>query len=538
MTQLRSLHQAPTLLVPEKVLLPEGAQTGHAVLVDDGRILAVGPLAEVDAQARSLLTDANAADPIPGATANPADPSPSADRAPAEPVRIDLPGRLLMPGFIDAHHHLTQTFGKSLVFGEPSEIFQRVWVPMESNMDAEAIDVATRLAAWESLRGGFTTVTDAGTRSSVDVSAISDITAEVGLRCVLGVICNDLGGGVRTSTVAEVVAAAERHLSRWDAESLVHPSLAVSIPEVASDEALVAITRLAREAGVPFQTHLNEHIVAVERSLISGGERPLERLARLGALGPELLAAHATLLTPREIRLLRDSGGAIAYNPVASSWKGNAVAPALLMHELGMRIGLGTDGTRSDAFRLLDAAETAQRLTGGMDVIDSSAGGGWTWLEQGLRGGADAVGLGGQIGEISPGARADLLVLNIDTPEFVPSWDVPWELVRLANRDQIEAVIVDGKLRLEGGWPVDWDGREFLERAKDVSRRVVENSPITRIDPNAADHRARWMAEHGTAPANTPWNGGTASVNAPWNGSPTSANAPRNSGPTSARDDF
>ncbi|MGZ1489751.1 amidohydrolase family protein [Brevibacterium sediminis] len=538
MTQLRSLHQSPTLLVPEKVLLPEGAQTGHAVLVDDGRILAVGPLAEVDAQARSLLTDANAADPIPGATANPADPIPSADRAPAEPVRIDLPGRLLMPGFIDAHHHLTQTFGKSLVFGEPSEIFQRVWVPMESSMDSEAIDVATRLAAWESLRGGFTTVTDAGTRSSVDVSAISDITTDVGLRCVLGVICNDLGGGVRTSTVAEVVAAAERHLSRWDAESLVHPSLAVSIPEVASDEALVAITRLARETGVPFQTHLNEHIVAVERSLISGGERPLERLARLGALGPELLAAHATLLTPREIRLLRDSGGAIAYNPVASSWKGNAVAPALLMHELGMRIGLGTDGTRSDAFRLLDAAETAQRLTGGMDVIDSSAGGGWTWLEQGLRGGADAVRLGGKIGEISPGARADLLVLNIDTPEFVPSWDVPWELVRLANRDQIEAVIVDGKLRLEHGWPVDWDGREFLERAKDVSRRVVENSPITRIDPNAADHRARWMAEHGTAPANTPWNGGTASVNAPWNGSPTSANAPRNSGPTSARDDF
>ena len=137
MTQLRSLHQAPTLLVPEKVLLPEGAQTGHAVLVDDGQILAAGPLTEVAAHTKSLLTDANASDP-----------NPKADQSIAEPVRIDLPGRLLMPGFIDTHHHLTQTFGKSIVFGEPSEIFQRVWVPMESNMDAEAIDVATRLAAW------------------------------------------------------------------------------------------------------------------------------------------------------------------------------------------------------------------------------------------------------------------------------------------------------------------------------------------------------------------------------------------------------
>ncbi|TSI15124.1 amidohydrolase family protein [Brevibacterium aurantiacum] len=466
MTQLCNLHQAPTLLTPEQVLLPEGPQSDYGVLVAHGCIAAVGPLEAVAAE------------------------------APADVSRIDLPGRLLMPGFIDAHHHLTQSFGKSLVFGEPSEIFQRVWVPMEANMDAEAIDVAARLAAWESLRGGFTTVADAGTRASVDVSAISDVTAELGLRCVLGVICNDLAGGRRTAEVAEVVAAAERHLNRWDADTLVHPSLAISIPEVASDEALIAVTQLAREAGVPFQTHLNEHLAAVERSLIADGERPLERLARLGALGPELLAAHATLLTPREIRLLSDSGGAVAYNPVASSWKGNAVAPALLMHELGMRVGLGTDGTRSDAFRLLDAAETAQRLTGGTTVGDSSSGGGWTWLEQGLRGGADAVGLAGQVGEIAPGALADLLVIDLEVPEFVPSWDVPWELVRIANRDQIEAVIVDGRLRLEKGWPVDWDGRAFLERAREVSQRVVADSPITRIDPSASEHRAAWMSEH------------------------------------------
>ncbi|MGO2863651.1 MAG: amidohydrolase family protein, partial [Brevibacterium sp.] len=320
MTELRDLHQSPTLLVPEQVLLPEGPQRDHAVLVTEGRIVAVGPLAEVTARAESEQAEPGSRPPRPTAGF----------------TRIDLPGRLLMPGFIDSHHHLTQSFGKSLVFGEPSEIFQRVWVPMESNMDAEAIEVATRLAAWESLRGGFTTAADAGTRASVDVSAISDVTADVGLRCVLGVICNDLGGGARTADLAEVVTAAEHHLNRWDAEELVHPSLAVSIPEVASDEALVAVTSLARDAGVTFQTHLNEHLSAVERSLVANGERPLERLHRLGALGPELLAAHATLLTPREIRLLQESGGAVAYNPVASSWKGNAVAPAHLMHELGI----------------------------------------------------------------------------------------------------------------------------------------------------------------------------------------------------------
>ena len=67
------------------------------------------------------------------------------------------------------------------------------------------------------------------------------------------------------------------------------------------------------------------------------------RLVRELRLARERTAAHATLLTPREIRLLADTGAAISYNPVASSWKGNAVAPALLLHELGARLGLGTD---------------------------------------------------------------------------------------------------------------------------------------------------------------------------------------------------
>ncbi|MCT1446564.1 amidohydrolase family protein [Brevibacterium casei] len=468
MNPLRTLHEAPTLLVPEQVLMPHGPQRDCAVLVVDGRIAEVDSL---DALAsRPACLGAN---------------------------RIDLPRRLLMPGFIDAHHHLSQAFGKSLVFGEPSEIFARVWVPMEGHMDAEAIEVATRLAAWESLRGGFTTVADAGTRAGVDVARMAEATTEVGLRCVLGIIGNDLGGGVRTASVAEVRAAAEHHLSRWDDADLVHPSLAVSIPEAASDEALVVLAELTREAGSVFQTHLNEHLAAVERSLITGGERPLERLDRLGVLGPELLAAHATLVTPREIRLLAESGAAISYNPVASSWKGNAVAPALLLHELGVRMGLGTDGTRSDAFRLLDAAETAQRLTTGVASGDSSSGGGWTWLEKGLRGGTDAVGLAGRVGEIAPGAHADLLVVDLDVPEFVPSWDLPWELVRLGNRDQIESVIVAGRLRLHRGWPVDWDGHGLLERARQAADRVVGGSPIIRVDPLSTEHRASWMKEHG-----------------------------------------
>ena len=463
MSLLKDMHERAALLVPDKVLLPDGVRTGFAVRVEQGVITDVGPVGQF------------------------ADPD----------LRvITLPRRLLMPGFIDAHHHVTQTFGKSLVFGEPSEIFKRVWVPMEQYMDADAIDVATRLAAWESLRGGFTTVADAGTRATVGMEIVADAVTDVGLRCVLGAICNDMQGGQVVVPKAQIMELARRHLDRWENHPLIHPSLAISIPEVASDEVLLAVTQLSREARVPFQTHLNEHLAAVERSLVATGSRPLQRLGRLGAIVPELLAAHATLLTADEIMLLRDSGAAVSYNPVASSWKGNAVAQALLLSELGVRLGLGTDGTRSDAFRLLDAAETAQRLTNALAVGDSSAGGGWRWLNMGLQGGADAVGLAGKAGEISPGAFADLLVVKLDVPELVPSWDLEWELVRLANRDQIESVIVQGRLRLDHGMPVDWDGEALMDRARTISEHIVANAPIQRVDPFAGEHRARWMKQH------------------------------------------
>src|SRR5437899_4104410 len=105
-----------------------------------------------------------------------------------------LKDTLLMPGLIDTHHHLTQTFGKSLVFGEPSEIFRRVWVPLEATLNEEHLYLASKMAALEALRGGFTTVCDAGTRSDAGLNAIAKAVTDVGIRCVLGLICNDLGG--------------------------------------------------------------------------------------------------------------------------------------------------------------------------------------------------------------------------------------------------------------------------------------------------------------------------------------------------------
>lgn len=453
-----------TVLAPTYVLSSDGVLVDHAVVITGDRIAEVGPLDQVRTEGRRV---------------------------------VPLRNRLVMPGMVDAHHHLAQSFGKSLVFGEPSEIFRRVWVPMEGQLDAEALYLSAKLGALESLRGGFTTVADAGARTDVGLAALTQASAEAGLRVVLGYVCNNVVDGRETEDTAAVADRATAFLDRFSGRSLVLPSLAVSIPENATPDVLRLVARLCREASIPFQTHVNEHLVAVERSLDRFGLRPLEYLAEVGALGPELLAAHLTLATPRELRLVRDAGAAVSYNPVASAWKGNAVAPALLMHELGIRFGLGTDGTRSDGFRLWDAAESAQRLVYGNPVGDASCGGGWTWVEHGLHGGADALAMGDLVGRIAEGYAADLLVLDVDVPELLPQWDLPWSLVRHASKDLIEAVVVAGRTRLWRGWPIDWDARALVARAAEVGRRVVEQSPVRRLHPTSEEYRARRVATSG-----------------------------------------
>src|SRR5271154_752178 len=154
--------QSDFLLAPDHMLLKTGSEGGQALVVRGGIITEVGPRDRVVAGNPDLAV-------------------------------CGLPGHVVMPGFIDAHHHLTQSFGKALAFGEPSEIFRRIWVPLEASLDGNGVYLASKLAALESLRGGFTTVVDAGTRSEADVAAVARATHEAGLRCVLGFICNDIG---------------------------------------------------------------------------------------------------------------------------------------------------------------------------------------------------------------------------------------------------------------------------------------------------------------------------------------------------------
>jgi cytosine/adenosine deaminase-related metal-dependent hydrolase len=455
------------VLAPEIVLTPTGVQRGQVVAVSGGRIDTV-----MDAEG-------------------------FARERPDWPV-LRLPRHAIIPGFVDLHLHLGQTFGKALTFGEPSQIWQRIWIPLESSLDPDLAYVSAKWMFLESLRGGFTTIVNFAIVPPEKVSAIHRAARETGIRLVSSTGAGDiaeypLAEGVkpRLATIDEALRRAERHVEQCKAEGGFPASLCCSGTQGASPQLMAAFAKFCAERGILFQTHANEHFPEIHHGVLKFGKRPIETLVEFGGLGPQTLLHHVTLVSETEIELLRETRTAVSYNPVASMHKGDGVAPALDYLKRGIRMGLGTDTTRCDGFRMLDAAEACQRLTYCMPALDFSCGAGWSWVNAATRGGADAAGLGDETGAIRAGLAADFLILDMDRPEVLPSWDFEWELVRLYNRDQIDAVVIGGKAVMAGGRPVGWDHVAFLRDSLPRAIKAVEQAGVTRVHGPSDRYRLR-----------------------------------------------
>ncbi len=449
------------VVVPDVVLAVSGPEYHWAAAVVDGTFAGVGPVDDIVASFPHV-------------------------------GRYDLPGTALIPGFIDCHQHLTQAFAKSIIGGQPAQIWKRIWLPLYDAMTPEDAYIAAKWTCVEALRGGFTTVVTAGEIDPERVDAVHRAVADVGIRCVLGHEFSDQADfdgpseKERMST-AECVEMAQHVAALDTGSSRITTSLTCGSGQSASRELIAQLSAMAADLNLLFQIHASEHTPEVERALDRYGLRPIELLGDIGALGPQTLVAHATLATPDEIGLLAQTRAKVSYNPVASSWKGNGVAQALEFASRGVRFGLGTDATRMDGFRLIDAAETAQRLTTGIRIDDWVSGRGRLWVDAATVAGAAAGGLGTSTGAIESGRQADFLLLDTTAPECRPSWDFVWDLVRSYDRSHLLAVYIDGEQILLGGKPTAWDLDAFITESEPIARDVIRRANLALINPAWTD---------------------------------------------------
>ena len=402
------------LLIPEWIapVAPDPTVlTGHAVALEGDAIVAVEPVSQ------ALL------------------------RFP-EAERLELPGHLLIPGLVNLHCHAAMTLLRGVGDDLPLArwLRERIW-PLETKLvSPEFVRDGNLLACGEMLLAGITCVND----MYFYPEAMAEAATTFGMRAAVGIIVIEFPSAY-ASTAGEYLRKGLELRDRLRDDPLVSFCLAPHAPYTVSDASFTRIAELTGELGLPVHCHLHETELEIAESVAQHGVRPLARLARLGLLGPELLAVHAVHLEQSELELLAEHGASVAHCPHSNLKLASGIAPLPQMLSLGINVGIGTDGAASNnRLDLLSEARTAALLAKGVSG-DAACWPAAKVLEAMTLGGARALGLADRIGSIEVGKSADLVAIDLGRPETSPVFDPVSHLVYAAGREHVREVWVAGR---------------------------------------------------------------------------------------------
>ena len=403
----------------------------HALAVDAGRIIAIAPATELNASF-----------------------------VPRQ--RVSLPGHVLMPGLVNLHTHAAMSLlrGYADDMALMSWLQQKIWPAEAKHVSADFVRDGSLLAAAEMLRGGITCCNDMYFFPEAAIQAMQ----RAGMRAAIGIITIE----IPTAYAADPDDYLDKGLAvrdRYRDEPLISFCLAPHAPYSVSDRSFARVATLAAQLDLPFHIHLHETRNEVEEGLKQHGVRPLERLHRLGLLGPGLIAVHATHLDASEIDLLAEHGSSIAHCPTSNMKLASGAAPIAAALAAGVRVGLGTDSAASnnrlDLFQEMRHAGLLGKLVAGdAAVLDAH-----TLLRMATLDGAAALGLDNRIGSLLPGKEADLCAVRIDDWLLQPCFDPASHIVYVAGRENVTHVWVAGKPRVSEGRFDDIDVSMLMETA-------------------------------------------------------------------------
>jgi 5-methylthioadenosine/S-adenosylhomocysteine deaminase len=425
---------ADLLLLPQWVVPvepPGGALTDHAVVILDGQILDV--LSADTAQARYTAAET-----------------------------VVLPGHALIPGLVNLHGHAAMSLLRGFADDLPLMVWlnQHIW-PAERKLVSEAfVRDGTLLAAAEMLSSGITTCND----MYFFPQAAGEAFIQAGMRAALGMIVLEFPSAY-ASDADDYLAKGLALRDELKDEPLLSFTFAPHAPYTIADATFGRIGTLAEQLGLPVHIHIHETADEIEHSLTQYGVRPLERLARLGLLGPNFIGVHAVHVNRAEIELLAEHGCHVAHCSSSNLKLASGLAPVVELMRAGVNVGLGTDGAASNnRLDLVSEMRMTALLAKGVNG-DAAALPAATALKMATLDAARALNLDDRIGSIAPGKRADLVAVDLRDLVCQPVFDPVSHLVYVAGREHVTHVWVDGKLKLNNRCLVDLEPDDLAARA-------------------------------------------------------------------------
>ena len=353
---------------------------------------------------------------------------------------------VLIPGLINAHTHSAMSLFRGIADDLPlmEWLNQYIWPAEQQWVNPEFTADGTRLAIAEMIRSGTTCFSD--------MYYYPDITGEVvietGIRAMLGLIVIDFPTPWASSSQEYFEKGAGVH-DRFRYNPLIRTAFAPHAPYTVGDEALSKIATLAEELDVPIHMHLHETQNEIEQHLEQHGDRPLQRLERLDLLSHRLNAVHMTQIDRAEFSTLANYGVHVIHCPESNLKLASGFCPVHELLDQGVNVALGTDGAASNNdLDMLGEMRTAALLGKGL-TRDPQALGARQVLRMATINGARALAMDDITGSITPGKAADIVAVDLDTPETRPLYDPVSQLVYSASRNQVTDVWVAGKQLLK-----------------------------------------------------------------------------------------
>jgi len=377
--------------------------------------------------------------------------------------RVELADHLLIPGLVNLHTHAAMALLRGVGDDLPLHTWlqHRIW-PLERELVSESfVYDGSLLAAIEMLQGGITTVNDMYFFPEQAISAMR----AAGMRVCAGLLVIDFPSAY-ANDADDYLRKGMALRDRWLDDPGVSFCLAPHAPYTVSDLALQQVAVLSAELALPVHIHLHETAFEVEESLRVHGLRPLQRLAKLGLLGPDLIAVHAVHLNETDIAMMAAAAAHVAHCPHSNLKLASGFAPVAAYLESGINVGLGTDGAASNnRLDLLAEAATAARLAKAV-AGDASAFAAPQVLHALTLGGATALGLQERIGSIELGKEADLVAIDMAGLACSPCMDPLSHLVYVCGREQVSDVWIRGEPVVRMRQPVSIALHELRDRLR------------------------------------------------------------------------
>ncbi|MFW9830604.1 MAG: amidohydrolase family protein [Candidatus Thorarchaeota archaeon] len=439
---------------PQRRIISDGA-----VVVENQSILAVGKTHEI---ARNYSAD----------------------------TRIHAKNKILIPGLVDCHVHLAQ----ALIRGTADDVDlipwlrDYVWV-LQGNFNPEDGKASAELCIAEMLKSGTTSFLESMIHKRYGMDGIAQVVERTGIRGCLSKLFMDLTGYAGEESIMyegmiedgeECIAETLAMHNKWQgaAEGRIFVWWGARTPGAVSPELYRRVAEISRKRHMRITMHLGEVQEDVEYTKTQFNQLPAEFAQEVGMMGKNVVLVHGVWISPKEFLIYRDTGTHMCHCPASNSKLASGIAPIPEMLEAGINVCLGCDGGPSnnayDMFRemflaaIIHKARTLDPLTMPAETV----------LEMATINGANALGLGKEIGSIEVGKKADLVLVDTTQLNLSPTYNPVSNIIYAANGFNVYSTIVNGQILVHEGKLMTLDEEKVIENARERGQNLLERAGV------------------------------------------------------------